>query len=138
MGTKLTKAAFCQWCYISWIQYVRTRQSYIFLSLTSFLTLLLVFTRCLSPSLSYPNRLNTQTQAKSFLLQQCWQRAYCRYLISIMNKGAFYHFMLPHLIQIFKSGDLCFPNRNERSNSPKESKCCHLTFSAFGFCVHLT
>lgn len=132
-----TKAAFCQWCYISWIQYVRNRQLYIFLSLTSFLTLLFVFTRCLSPSLSYPNRVNTQTQAKPFLLQQCWQHAYCRYLISIMNKGTFYHFMqpmmFPHLIQIFKCGDLCFPNRDERSTSTKESKCCQLTFSAFGF-----
>lgn len=142
MGTKLTKAAFCQRYYISWIQYVRSRQCIFFLSLTSFLTLLFVFTRCLSPSFSYPNRVNTQTQAKPFLLEQCWQHAYCRYLISTMNKGAFYHFMqpvmLPPLIQIFKSGDLCFPNRNERSSSPKESKCCQLTFSAFGFSVHLT
>lgn len=46
--------------------------------------------------------------------------------------------LLPHMIQILTVVDLCFRNRKERNTLPKESKSCPLTFSAFGFSVHLT
>lgn len=121
---------------------------YIFFpSLISFLAALPLFTWCLSPSFSLLKRRNNR-QTKSFPVQQCWQydAAHYRYLISAAYKGhRNIFFILCSLSEpccfhmwsrFFKTGDLCFPK--ERNTLPKESKCCRLTFSAFGFSAHLT
>lgn len=90
MWTKLTKAVFYQWCYISWIQYFRTRQHvYIFFfSLTSFLAALPLFTWHLSSSDS-PLKRRNNWQTKSFPMQHHWQWDPTHYghLISTVYKG---------------------------------------------------
>lgn len=147
MWTKLTKAVFCQRCYISRIQYFRTRQHFFFPSppsLLLFLSLPGVF-----PHHFLCSREETTDKPKPNPLQcnhpgsriQLTTDTY--FQLCIKGTEIFCHFMqlvwsmlLPRAIQIvLKLVIFAFQKRN---TLPKESKCRHLTFSAFGFSVYVT
>lgn len=146
MWTELTKAVFRLWCCISWIWHGRTRQ-YIF-----FLPHLLPCSSLSPHLLSFPidffseeekqHKNPTQTLPSATTPAVLTADPEFQLWIKSTNLLSFYAACLAHVAFAydpdFNSGDLCFRNRKERNTSPKESKSCPLTFSAFGFSVHLT